>query len=575
MGCFFQTPIPASDVALEENVIDSFNALSSETRRLEMLEAFYVAHVSPFENNASFTGDNWNSLVDGDAVDKWFDIAFDDTRYCFYVTVFKRRFRVFLFSYLLRGFVIFIMWVIMFNMLLGKYFSPGGLYFDTFSTIIFAGLVGTLGAYVVRVPTIVGVIWAGILYNNVPYVGRLTGGINSDMRQFIGMLGLSIGIVRAGLSLNVIRFKQKFKHFICFSCIPASVEMVVHGVCARYIFHYDSWKICFAEGFLVASIAPSVIVPIIISYQRKGYGVRDGPPMMILCSIAIDTALCIWGIQFLLALEFKRMNTALLIVLAPVQILVGIIGGIILGFVVFVVTFFILFMEGERLPAVRNDRKLTIRHSVHIRYISILFMVLIAFCEISIGFRFNCIGGSAIAVVFTAGSFNYFCVRGGTRDHLQVKAEMAQSLTTLWDYIAMPALFGLSGANVNVHQLFDRSFIGQAFALVFIGMGVRSLAAMGTPLMTRLGLNWRELIFCGVGWIGKGSVQGALGSTCYNYAVEARAKATTPEEYAWATQRMADGIKMKNVAILGILVACPICSIFLSRFTGKLLTPGT
>ncbi|EPY33015.1 Na+/H+ exchanger domain containing 2 [Strigomonas culicis] len=530
--------------------------------------------MAPFESNIEFTADNWDAL-DGKEVKECFGVVFNSERNCFFVTLFYRQFRFFLFSYLFRAFCIVVFWVIMFCMLSGKYFSPGTLYFDTMSTILFAGLVGTLGAYVVQVPTIVGVIWAGILWNNAPYVGRLTSGINTDMRQFVSTLGLAIGVLRAGLSLNVIRFKQKFKHYMIFALVPACAEMVVHGVVCHALFHYDSYKIAFAEGFLVSCIAPSVIVPTIIAYQKRGYGVRDGPPMMILCSVAFDTALCIWGIQFLLALEFQRMSTTVLVVLAPVQVLIGMIGGVLLGVVVFLVTFCVLFMEGERLPAVRNDRQLTLRHNVHVRYFSILFMVLIVFCEMAIGRRFNCLGGGAVGVVCTAGTFNFLCVRGGTRDHLRVKADMAQSLTTVWDYFAMPALFGLSGSAVNVHELFDRSFIGSAFALVFIGLGTRFLAALAVPIATRLGLTWKEMLFVGVGWLGKGSIQGALGSTCLQFAADALATATTAEETAWAQQRRRDGTKMKNVAILSVLVACPICSIFLSRLTGKLLRPGT
>lgn len=573
-GAFHAEPISEADISKEELIIDTFNALPSEQRRMEILEAFYVAHMQPYEQNASYTADDWDDMTET-KVRRWFGVEFDTRRGCFFVTVFKRRVRVFLFSFLFRAFCLFLFWVVMFCLVPKNWFYPGGLYFDTIDTIVFAGIAGTLVARVLTIPSIVGVIWAGILWNNVPYTTRLTKGITLDMRQFIGMFGLTIGLIRAGLSLNVIRFKQKFKHYITFSLLPMSMEMLVHGICCKFIYHYPNYRWAFAEGFLLSSIAPSVVVPVIISFQRRGYGVRDGPSMMMLCSIAVDTAVCVWGIEFLLSLEFHRMSTALLIVLAPIQVLVGLVGGVILGTLVFVATFYILFMEGERLPSVRSDRMLTLRHSVHVRYISIFFMVLVSFSGIAVGKRFSVLGGSAIGVVTIAGTFNYLCVRGGTADHLRVKADMAQTLTTVWDYIAMPSLFGLSGAAVNVHELFSRSFIGQAFGLVFIGMGTRSLFAMLSPLITRLGLSWPEIIFCGIGWIGKGSVQGSLGSLAQTYATAELAAATTSEAKAVALQRIEYGRKMKNTAVLGILVACPICSIFLTRFTDRLLKPNT
>jgi solute carrier family 9B (sodium/hydrogen exchanger), member 1/2 len=573
-GAFHAEPISEEDIGKEELIIDTFNALPSEKRRLEILEAFYVAHMQPYEQNASYTADDWDDMTET-KVHRWFGVEFDTGRGCFYVTVFRRRVRIFLFSFLFRAFCLFLFWVIMFCLVPKNWFYPGGLYFDTVDTIVFAGIAGTLVARVLTIPSIVGVIWAGLLWNNVPYTGRLTKGITLDMRQFISMFGLTIGLIRAGLSLNVIRFKQKFKHYITFSLLPMSMEMVVHGVCCKFIYGYPNYRWAFAEGFLLSSIAPSVVVPVIISFQRRGYGVRDGPSMMMLCSIAVDTAVCVWGVEFLLSLEFHKMDTALLIVLAPIQVVVGLVGGVLLGALVFVATFYILFMEGERLPSVRSDRMLTLRHSVHVRYISIFFMVIVAFSGIAIGKRFSVLGGSAIGVVTIAGTFNYLCVRGGTADHLRVKADMAQTLTTVWDYIAMPSLFGLSGAAVNVHELFSRSFIGQAFGLVFIGIGTRSLFAMLSPLITRLGLSWSEILFCGLGWIGKGSVQGSLGSLAQTYATAEYAAATTPEAKEVALSRIEFGRKMKNTAVLGILVACPLCSIFLTRFTDRLLKPNT
>lgn len=574
-GGFHAQPILMDDVQRERIIVDCFNSLSSETRRLELLEAFYVAHMQPYEGRDSFTGDNWDDITRRGRVKRCFAVRFDRSRYCFYVTILRHEHRVFLFSFLLRCFCVFLFWVLMYCMLPSEGFSPGGLWFDVLSTVLFAGVVGALGARLAGLPALIGVIWAGILWNNVPYTGRLTRGITPDARQFFSSFGLTIGIIRAGLSLNVIRFRQKFKHYIAFSVMPMMAEAVVHGVCAKAIYGFPNYRWAFIEGFLVSSVAPSVVVPIIIAYQRKGYGVRDGPPMMMLCSIAVDTALCVWAIQFLLALEFETVPQTLLIVLAPVQVLVGLVGGAVMGLLVFTVTFYVLFMEAERLPGIRGGQLMTLRHTVHVRYLSIGFMVLACFTCLAVGKRFSCMGGSAVGVVTIAGTFNYLCVRGGTKDHLRVKADMAQTLATVWDYIAMPSLFALSGASVDVHELFARDTIGLAFGLVFIGIAARSLMAMAVPLITGLGLSWSEVLFCGIGWIGKGSVQGSMGAAAQLYAMRELAVATTVAARARAEERVAFGIKVKNTAMLSVLVACPLCSVFLTRFTSKLLKKGT
>ncbi|KAK7200364.1 hypothetical protein NESM_000090400 [Novymonas esmeraldas] len=571
-GAFYATPISAADVAAEKAIVDALNALSSEERRMEMLEALSAAYTQP---RAGASGANdWDDTTE-EVVHRWFDLEVDVARCCCYVTLFRRRFCVFIVSYVLRCFCLFLFWVIMFSLIPENWFSPGGLYFDALATIVFSGIVGTAVARLLTIPSPVGVMCAGILWNNVPYTGRLTSGITLSLRQFVAMVGLTIGLIRAGLSLNVIRFKQKFKHYLAFSLLPMLAEALVHGVCCKYIYGYPNYRWALAEGFLLSSVAAGVVVPPLIAYQHKGYGARDGPPMMMLCSVAIDTAVCVWAVQLLLSLEFELASRVQVIVLAPMQLVAGLVGGVLLGALVFAVTFYILFIEGEPLPGRRGGHALTMQHSVHVRYLALSFLVLVSLAGVSVGYRFYCVGGASIGVLAITGTFNYLCLRGGTADHLRMKADMVQTLTTVSSYIAMPALFGLSGASVDVSDLFARDFIGLAFGLVFIGIGARCLCAMAVPHLTGLRLSWSETLFCGLGWIGKGTVQGALGPFAEVFAAFEVLESSTSGEEASAWQRVEWGHKMKNTAVLGILVASPICSIFLSRFTPRLLKPGT
>ncbi|KPA79521.1 hypothetical protein ABB37_05344 [Leptomonas pyrrhocoris] len=105
-GALHAEPISAADISKEELIIDIFNALPSEQRRMEILEAFYVAHLQPYEQNASYTGDDWDDMTET-KVPRWFGVEFDTRRGCFFVTVFRRRVRIFLFSFLFRALRLF------------------------------------------------------------------------------------------------------------------------------------------------------------------------------------------------------------------------------------------------------------------------------------------------------------------------------------------------------------------------------------------------------------------------------------------------------------------------------------
>ncbi|KEG07339.1 mitochondrial sodium/hydrogen exchanger NHA2 [Trypanosoma grayi] len=565
-------PVPVEDIECEKKVLQNFYELSSDTGRRQILHELFNRHFQPFERSRSFTAETWDEVKRMEPSGNCFDVQYDRRRYCFYITVARRRFRFFLWSFLFRLFCLLLMWVFMYCLVSAADSSPGGVYFDTATTILFSGVVGTLVSRLVRVPALVGVVAAGILYNNVPSTGYLTSGVTPTVRLTVGIFGLSVGAVRAGLSLNVPRFKQKFKHYMLFSILPATAEAIVHGFVCKAVFGFPNYAWAMIEGFVVSAIAPSVVVPVLIELQGKGYGTRDGPAMLVLSSIAVDTTVCVWVIQFLLATEFNTMSVGLAIGLAPVQLVVGLGGGVLLGFLLYYIVFGVLFMEGERIVIAEGViTRMTARHAAHVRYMSAGFVLLLSLACVSGGRRVSCLGGGAVAVIALAGTFNLLCERQGTPDHLGAKADMVVMLTKVWDYVAMPGLFGFAGASVNVHEVFSPNFIGRGCGVIFAGMAARFLFAMLTPLISRMGFTWREILFCGLGWLGKGSVQGALGPAALLHALDELSRATTPEEVARAQQRVQYGHTIKNTAVLSMLIACPLCAIFLANFSHLLL----
>ncbi|KAH9586507.1 Cation/H+ exchanger [Trypanosoma melophagium] len=569
---FVQRPVSQEDLMHERSIVNNFNALSSEGRRLEVVHALFEKHIQPYERRPSFTAETWDKIKRVGNNEKLFAIEFDHKRFCFYVTLIHRKYRLFFFSFLLRLFCILLLWVIMYCLISPTNFSPGGLYFDSATTIIFAGVLGSVISRISRIPSLVCIIAAGIVYNNIPTTGYLTSGISPKMRVFIGTFGLSVGVLRAGLSLNIVALKKNLLSYIMFGILPMAAEAIVHGFLCKEMFGYPNFHWAMMEGFIVSAIAPSVVAPALIDLQRKGYGTRGGPAMMLLTCTTIDAALCVWVIQLLLAFEFSTISRTLAIVLAPVQMIAGFFGGIALGFLVYFFLFYVLLMEGEWISVSDgNPIRVTLRHASHVRRVSLALFLLLSLAVLAAGRLGGALGGAGIGASAMAAVFAYLSSRRPGWTGTAARQDLARGLAIVWDYAAMPALFALTGADMDVQEVFTREFIGPAIAVTVAGLAARFVVAVLTPRLTRMPLNWRELLFCGIGSLGKGSVQGALGSAALFNAQQELLRATTEAEIAQAKRRVEYGRVMKNTAVLSMLIACPLCAILIAFFSHKLL----
>ncbi|ORC91784.1 mitochondrial sodium/hydrogen exchanger NHA2 [Trypanosoma theileri] len=569
---FVRQPVSTEDLMHERNIVRSFNALSSEERRLEIVHALFEKHIQPYERRPSFTADTWDKIKRVGNNEKNFAIQFDRKRFCFYVTLIHRKYRLFLFSFLLRLFCFFLLWVIMYCLISPTDFIPGGLYFDTATTIFFAGVLGTVVSRISRVPSLVCIIAAGILYNNIPTTGYLTSGISSTMRVFVGTFGLAVGVLRAGLSLNITALKENLLSYMMFGILPMAAEAVVHGFLCKELFGYPNFQWAMMEGFIVSAIAPSVVAPALIDLQRKGYGTRGGPAMMLLTCTTIDAAICVWAIQLLLAFEFSTMSRTLAIILAPVQMIAGFFGGIALGGIMYFFLFYVLFKEGEWISV--SDAaplRVTLRHATHARRWALALFLLLSFAVLAAGRMGASLGGAGVGASAMAAVFGRLSSRRAAGNGAAVRQDLARSLATVWDYAVMPALFALTGADIDVHEVFNRDFIGYAIAVTVAGLAARFVVAVLTPRLMRMPLTWRELLFCGIGSLGKGSVQGALGAAAMINAQQELLRAVTEEEIAQAERRVAYGRVMKNTAVLSMLIACPLCAILIASLSQKLL----
>nr|CCC52584.1 putative sodium/hydrogen antiporter [Trypanosoma vivax Y486] len=497
-------------------------------------------------------------------------VRFDLVRYGLHITVFFREYRIFICSFLLRLVCILLLWAFMYLLVWPEGCSPGGPLFDTTCTVMFTGIVGTVLSKLIRIPSLPCIVAAGVLYNSIPSPGYLTAGLTPRIYMVVGMFGLAVGMIRAGLSINLVMLRKNWHRYLAFSIIPMLSELILHAFVAKSMIGYPDLTWAMLHSSIVTSNAPSVIVPIIIELQRSGYISKDGPGMMILASVTLDTILAVWVIQLILAIRFNTMSLALAVGLGPLQVIGGILVGVPFGYLLFFVVFRILLLESERIALnVDGNMRMTERHFSNIRIMSFTVVLLLSLVVVALGSFFTVLGWSSITVVTMTAVFSHLCVKKGGVEHMEVRTDLMLAYRTFWDYISMPALFGFAGAACDVRDLFSPSSLSVNLSCISIGLLARFLLAVVVPWLLRMRFTFRELIFCGIAWIGKGPVQATFGSV--PLALVQRQVNSTTTSAEKGTGDIGHAKSVQNCAVMTLLFACPLCSILAVLLGPKLL----
>ncbi|RNF08757.1 mitochondrial sodium/hydrogen exchanger NHA2 [Trypanosoma rangeli] len=574
LGAFSNVPTEdTKDAEFNKIATEAFNGLSSDNRRFELLQLFWNMYFQPFERNRSYTGDTWDEFKRIGHSDTCCGFEFDRERFSMHVTVMRRKYRFFPFSFLLRAIFLVLFWTIMYSYT-AKPFLPGGLYFDTIATVLFSGLVGCFIARFLPVPSLVFIIAAGFLYGNIPRTAYLTSGITMPMRNFINTLSVAVGVIRSGLSINLNSLRKRLIPYLAFGVLPLFSEALVHGFLCKVAYNYPNYIWAMMQGFLVSAVAPSVAGPFLIDLQEKGCNIQDGPGMLMLTSVSIEAPLCVFIVQLIISLEFKTTSTLFAILLVPLQLVVAVIGGVLLGGMMFFFFCYVLSMEAEKIPLGNGCyKRMTLRHATHVRYVALLFFLLLGMAIVSVSRILSCTGGGIFMLLVMTCTFNILCLRGGNREYGALRGELVQSFATVWDYAVMPALFAFTGADVELYEVFDPKYLGPTIGIIFAGIMARFVFSVLTPIITRMGFSWRELILCGFGYLGKGSLQGPLSTVALTCAYAHLDAAKSLEEIAEAKEQVAYSRLIRNAAVLSTLIASSICSIFLWNFAERLLKP--
>lgn len=381
-------------------------------------------------------------------------------------------------------------------------------------------LVGMFMAFLckkIRLPGLVGMIATGIVLG--PYALNL---ISSEVLNISGELrriALIIILMRAGLSLDVSGLKKVGRSAVLMCFLPAAFEILGYIVLAPKLLNVSLLEAALM-GSVLAAVSPAVIVPRMIKISEEKWGTEKQIPQMILAGASVDDVFVIVMFSAFLGMCQGQDISWIQFAKVPVSILLGSLFGFVLG-----------------LGFGKYFEKFHMRDSV-----KVIILLAVAFALDWVEGRFGAtIPFSGLIAVMALGI-------GLQKKREAVAGRLSIKFNKLW-VCAEVILFVLVGSCVDINYTCQAGFA--AVALIGLVLIFRILGVVFCVSGTNL--NFKERLFCAVGYIPKATVQAAIGGVPL-------------------AMGLAAGNVILSVAVLGILITAPVGAFLIDLSYQNLLT---
>uniref|UniRef100_A0A087YFB9 Cation/H+ exchanger transmembrane domain-containing protein n=1 Tax=Poecilia formosa TaxID=48698 RepID=A0A087YFB9_POEFO len=178
-------------------------------------------------------------------------------------------------------------------------------------------------------PPLLGMLLAGLLLRNVPYVGAAVF-ISPHWSAALRNVALSVILTRAGLGLDPSALRRLKAVCVRVAVGPCVLEACVVAMVSHFLLHLP-WIWGFILGFVLAAVSPAVVVPSMLLLQREGYGVEKGIPTLLMAAGSFDDILAITGFSTCLGIAFSTGSTWMNILKGLLEVVGGVAAGLILG----------------------------------------------------------------------------------------------------------------------------------------------------------------------------------------------------------------------------------------------------
>lgn len=551
---------------------DHLVPLAHEIHQLDEADLVLIADIAETEamkgvySLLPYTGSNWflPSIRECEEGERHWGLGYS-WRDGLLVFIGGRRLHIRILNIGVRVVFLVLCWFLLWNMLPHWLVEPGGWVWDPLVLIVVSAVVGGFVCRVLQIPPLVGVLWMGILWNNIPTLHYLTGGVVKHVFDISAKLGLTVILARAGYSLSIKGILPHWKQSLMLATLPFAVEGVVHSLIADKLFKYNGeYNWAFLQGMLCSVVSPAVVVPGTLYLQEMGYGKGVGPLSLMLSAVGIEIVVGVWCANFILGLLFDEQKLAVAIVLGPVQFAGGVLLGIAIGYLYYYVVE-LLKSEAKRLPNGRYERE-HFRSSMDFAFAILLFL---CFTMVFFGYRVRLAGGGCVMCVFFAATVSHLWLKDGSKEREEQKRYVGSWLAVTWDQVMLPVLFATMGAKIDISAVFNAEFFPKAVVCLVCSTAVRAAVILCVQLGD--GMPWKEKLLVCIGYLGKASAQASIGPIAANLVADMVAKLPDSEKGSLDTIiRYANNVQ--QMSAMYVMFMAPIASLGLVRGGTVVLT---
>lgn len=385
--------------------------------------------------------------------------------------------------------------------------------------IVLAGLTGGALFYRLKLPSLLGMMMAGILIG--PSCLRLLDEQTLAISGTLRKIALLIILVRAGFNLKIEDLKKAGRPALLLCFVPATFEIAAFLIFAPILLGFDLLEAAIL-GTVMAAVSPAVVVPGMLKVMSEGYGKDKAIPQMVLAGASADDIYVLVLFSMLTSMAGQSSFHAETLLRIPTAILLGITVGVFCGL---------------GLSALYSRQSIITNTDVQVLILLSLGMLFYALEDVMKG---PVVFSGLVAVMGSA------MVVAGKEP--QISARLNTGFTHLWKGGEL-FLFVLIGAAVNLSYAFQS--LPKNLLLIILCLMVRTIGVILCMAGTKLSRN--EKLFCVCAYLPKATVQAAIGAVPLTMGLEG-------------------GEAILSYAVTSILVCAPVGAILIDKLYSKLLT---
>lgn len=327
-----------------------------------------------------------------------------------------------------------------------------------------------------KLPRLLGYLITGLVIGNFFNFDYL---ITDQTVKLVTTFALSIILLKAGLGIEKAIIKKIGIRVLLLGTIPNIIEALVITVISYYFLNFGIYE-AFMFGFIISAVSPAVVIPSMTKLMDEGYDKHVTTLNLAASSFSSVVSLTMFSI--FLTLYLGNSNSISLILLAPINIILGAIVGGLIGYGL-----------GRML-----------KHTTSIKWQIAQFILVIGIALALKQYGHYLFIIEMIAVMTLGYYFNDTNKEAGTyiRNHTNV----------VWKYAQVFLFF-------TIGFLADLSIIGE---YLYIGIGIIILGLIGRTIGVIISLHKSDFTnnqktFSIIGNMPKATVQAALGAIPLSY----------------------------------------------------------